>query len=301
MKISDPSTMQESSASLQFWDYHAVTGPARLKNHAHLFWQMSMADSGRACFRCGNREYRFEPWSLVIVPPHCFHEIVYPAGEFRCFTFKFYMRGLAGENHEAVFLEANRETRVFTRMIRTLVEEFCPFRLGADIPVNPDDDYAALLEPLIHAIVIRSYRLRNNQLTLAGQLRQLLIRRRGGPLPVEEAAAHFSYSAGHFSVLIRRETGLAAKQFIDRERARIACHFLEFTYRSVGEVAAGMNFPDALTFCRFFRKQCGVSPGAFHRNIISGGETRERRMVLDRLNMENSGRGQIIHQERITP
>jgi len=266
--------LADFSASLQFWDYSIVRGPKQLKPHSHHYWQMNLADKGEAVFYCENKKYHVKPWNILIIPPQCRHEIIYPEGEFGCFSFKFHLRAFPRETMEALFLPESRETKALITIVQTLVRELFPEQppgdFRHDLPVTGDDDYAAVLEPLLQAVLIRYYRLYGNRMTLGGQLRQLLVCNQGRQLSVEEAAAHFSYSPNHFSVLIKNETGLGAKQFIDRERSRIACHYLEFTHMNAGEVAAHMGFPDILTFCHFFKRQCGFSPGAFQKNILSG-------------------------------
>lgn len=262
------------SASLQFWDYSIVQGPGHLKWHFHHYWQMNLADTGEALFHCGNKKYQVKKWNILIIPPYCRHEIVYPIGQFGCFSFKFHMRILRDEIFEALLLTESRETKIYISIVKTLIQEFFPNEkqelCRRDVPVTGDDDYVSILEPLLHALLIRYYKRGNNRLTLSGQLRQLLIKKNGHPISVAEAAKYFSYSAGHFSILIKTETGLNAKQFIDRERFRIACHYLEFTHMNVTEVASQMGFPDTLTFCHFFQKQCGSSPGVFRKSFHTG-------------------------------
>jgi len=265
--------LSDFTASLQFWDYTITRGPALLDQHMHHYWQMNLADTGEAFFYCENQKYHVKPWNILIIPPQCRHKIIYPDGEFGCFSFKFHMRALEGGNFEALYLPESRETRAHISIIQTLVRELFPEQKSVefrDVPVTGEDNYVTILEPLLQAMLVRYYRNRNNQLTLAGQLRQLLIENNGRPFPLEEAAGHFSYSPGHFSVLIKKETGQGAKQFIDRERSRIACHYLEFTHMNASEVAAYMGFPDVLTFCHFFRRQCGSSPGAFQKKFHTG-------------------------------
>lgn len=275
----------DCSVSLQFWDYTVTVGPNRLSNHAHHYWQMNLADSGEADFYCGNEKFRMTPWNILIIPPECRHEIVYlPGVSFGCFSFKFHLRALKDNIFKPLFLGESRETRVYINIIQTLVRELAPplppGEVRRDVPVTSEDDYATILEPLLSALLIRYYRSCNNQLTLTGRLRQFLIQNNGRPLSVDDAAAHFCYSAGHFSVLIKNESGMGAKQFIDRERMRIACNYLEFTQMNASEVAAFMGFPDVLTFCHFFKRQCGTSPAVFRREIQGTNKSKKR---------ENSG------------
>lgn len=46
-----------------------------------------------------------------------------------------------------------------------------------------------------------------------------------------------------------------------------ACTSLEDARRSVVEIASDLGFDDPIYFSRFFKKQCGVSPNAYRKNI----------------------------------
>ena len=104
---------------------------------------------------------------------------------------------------------------------------------------------------------------KGNRLVFA--LRELVRRRGGAPVTVEEAAAHLGYSPGHLLTLVRNATGDTVKRLIDLERIELAKTYLEYSSMNVAEIAQRFGFCDALYFGKFFRKYTGVPPGKFLR------------------------------------
>jgi AraC-like DNA-binding protein len=65
-------------------------------------------------------------------------------------------------------------------------------------------------------------------------------------------------------------TGRTPSQLVREARTHEAKRLLAKTDLTVRQVAARTGFADPAYFCRFFRRETGVSPGAFRR----GDETR---------------------------
>ena len=57
---------------------------------------------------------------------------------------------------------------------------------------------------------------------------------------------------------------------IDRERASMARHYLEFSDMNIGEIAAHMGFASLFAFSGFFRLHNGCSPRAFRAACRAG-------------------------------
>ena len=102
--------------------------------------------------------------------------------------------------------------------------------------------------------------------------------RRGAPLSVEECAKKFHCTPNHLLTLVRRESGMTTREVFDRERIRIAKHFLVYSDISISRPASVMCFKDLVYFDHFFRKYAMESPGQYrrrHKNTL-----RESRMDL---------------------
>ena len=94
------------------------------------------------------------------------------------------------------------------------------------------------------------------------------------PLGVAEFAEAAGLSESRFATLFHRETGTTPMHFFNTVRLGHAQSFL-LNGASVDEAAERAGFSSPQYFCRYFRKQTGVSPGAFRANPFAHGE-RER-------------------------
>lgn len=89
----------------------------------------------------------------------------------------------------------------------------------------------------------------------------------GGSL--DGLARGFGRSAPSFSRAFRSNFGCAPKEWLNRERFRIACLALTGTAEPVAVVARRAGFDDALYFSRFFKAMAGVPPQTY-RNQSRG-------------------------------
>ncbi|WP_353952071.1 AraC family transcriptional regulator [Knoellia sp. S7-12] len=80
---------------------------------------------------------------------------------------------------------------------------------------------------------------------------------------VSDHADRLGYSTRTLNRLARRHTGLSAKELIDERVALEAKRQLSHAAASVSEIAEQLGFDDASNFSSWFRRQAGMTPGAF--------------------------------------
>ena len=85
------------------------------------------------------------------------------------------------------------------------------------------------------------------------------------PLGVAEFAEAAGLSESRFATVFHRETGTTPMRFFNTVRLGHAQSFL-LNGASVDEAAKQAGFSSPQYFCRYFRKQTGVSPGTFRSN-----------------------------------
>ncbi len=84
---------------------------------------------------------------------------------------------------------------------------------------------------------------------------------------VHEYAALLGITPGHLTDTVRARTGMAASQFIYQRIILEAKRLLSYSEQTVAEVGYALNFQDPSYFTRFFRRECGVTPGEFRNGI----------------------------------
>ncbi|MER0243898.1 AraC family transcriptional regulator [Streptomyces sp. HSW2009] len=78
-------------------------------------------------------------------------------------------------------------------------------------------------------------------------------------------ATRIGVSVGYLTEAVKRTTGRTPGQMIREAEIREAKRLLAATGMTVSQVAREVGFSDPAYFCRFFRRETGVSPGDFRR------------------------------------
>ncbi|MTE17976.1 helix-turn-helix domain-containing protein [Streptomyces sp. TRM43335] len=98
---------------------------------------------------------------------------------------------------------------------------------------------------------------------LARAFGELAERSGAGGLSVRACAARLGVSVGHLDEVVKRATGHTPGQVLRRARVLEAKRLLVGTDLTVGRIARETGFSDPAYFCRFFRRETGVTPGSF--------------------------------------
>ena len=78
-------------------------------------------------------------------------------------------------------------------------------------------------------------------------------------------AREIGVSPGHLHELVREQTGLTPGRLTRRQRVLEAKRLLAGTDLTIRQVSDQTGFADPAYFCRFFRRETGLSPGEFRR------------------------------------
>lgn len=144
-----------------------------------------------------------------------------------------------------------------TRLITDLHDEF---RDGGD---------GSVLRALLHVLAVRATRLAHVPSTahtgVAEEFVRLTDRTDPALRTVGAYAARLGVTPGHLTEVVKAATGRTPSQLLREARAKEAKRLLAGTELTVGQVARRVGFADPAYFCRFFRRETGVSPGDFRR------------------------------------
>ena len=81
--------------------------------------------------------------------------------------------------------------------------------------------------------------------------------------PVAFLAERLGISPTHLARITRRATGSSVQMLLDRRTLEAARRDLVFTPTPIAKIAFSLGFSDPAYFNRFFRRQTGMTPGAF--------------------------------------
>lgn len=86
-------------------------------------------------------------------------------------------------------------------------------------------------------------------------------------LSVEEIANFIGLNRSYFGVIFKELTGMSPQDFIIDFRIDKAKKLLSDMSMNIGDVSRSIGYEDPLTFSKIFKKNVGVSPNAYRKNI----------------------------------
>ena len=243
--------MQPDRIRLCYWGYAEGTPAIRIPPHSHDCWQANFTLSGS---------------DLIFIAPGVQHDLSYPE-RYLCYSCKFQadQSGLPRVIHSS----GSDFSRGVIQAVKVILETTFPkrfFGVPEGTIILPQDDYQLLMEHFLTGVLAV---FRGRQIEHCGILKRLHAEQEklGRPFfSVEEAAAACGYSRNHFNVLIRRQTGQNARDYLNRIRLEYARRALRSSDRSLGEISAGIGFSSQFHFTDFFKRMTGISPTQYRKN-----------------------------------
>lgn len=88
------------------------------------------------------------------------------------------------------------------------------------------------------------------------------------PWNIRSMAEELHLSAGYLQILYKKTFGVSCMDDVIASRIRMAREQLAYTEKPVAEIAEACGYRNVEHFCRQFRKQTGLTPGAFRRSAL---------------------------------
>ena len=219
---------------------------------------MNLVCGGYAFYRTAHGRRKILPGDIILTPPGAHHclETVKGCG-FCDYSFKFYP-GVDFSASQTVFSEPEMREQhlIWINALGDIFKSVAPpelIRHPVEFPLSADLPGTELLEELLYGFCRRL--CSGNAATdswLLKKLRLMVQSRKGRAISVAECARKLNCSAGHLRLMVRKETGFSTKEFIDRERIKIAKQLLTWSNISITILAEKMGFSDLIYFDRFF-------------------------------------------------
>ena len=98
-------------------------------------------------------------------------------------------------------------------------------------------------------------------------IKQLIESRLGADLTLLELAAESGYSRSHFLRVFHATTGITPHHYVLMRRIERARQLLAETDLSIAEIAYRCGFANQAHLTLAFRRDCGVTPGEYRRQV----------------------------------
>lgn len=242
--------------------------------HTHDIWQVELCSRGEAEIIVGSSHFKLSAGDIAIISPGVEHLFQYPAGKrFGCWSFKCSAAEKVSPRITVASDEKYRQERLaLIRAVEEMCRGFFPEELivsNRSFIVSEAFEFVPLLETLLTGIVQRWF-FGNGEEEHANDLLQRISKyvysKGGAAVSIRDLARDLHSSAGYLRVLVRKLCGMSPKEFVDRERVKIAEKLLLYSDMRVSELAHFMGFEDVKYFSRFFKKYTNRNPSDLIRS-----------------------------------
>lgn len=222
---------------------------------------------GTGWYKIGKKKYEVNPHEFFILPQHIEHS--YGCSEenpWSIYWIHFGGTGLSSFNNLLVVEKNFEPTRIiasddiavhFSRIYKTLEGGFSTDNLV----------YANMY--LVHFLNLFLYNTRHLDLDYHRKLDSIdssilyMQDHIHETLTLNQLSSYFNYSTSRFSHLFKQKTGYAPIDYFIQLKMQKASQQLDFTEKSVKEIASDMGFDDPYYFSKRFRKIFGMSPSQY--------------------------------------
>ncbi len=238
--------------------------------HRHTFYEIVYVTGGHGAHVLDSAQRPLEPPQLCVIAPgqvHHWESAVELTGHVVLFNEDF----LLSRSQDAAALRTlsagpghapGNQSGPIEALLADMEGEYRALQPG----------YHQLLRASLHILILRALRTcspaerlatRNRATEATADFTRLVALPGGTRRSVESYAQELGISPGHLQTLVRQATGLTPGGLIRRQRTLEAKRLLVGTELTVRQVAAMVGVEDPAYFCRFFRRETGMSPGEF--------------------------------------
>ena len=134
-------------------------------------------------------------------------------------------------------------------------------------------NYFMILLISLHRIALQKPRKKNLQnMNDIEQAAQYFRMHYNKPISIEDYAVSHNMSISWFIQNFRQYANTTPAQYVQSLRLTNAKMLLETTNYNITEIANLVGYENPLYFSRFFRKQCGMSPSQFRKQLVLNAE-----------------------------
>ena len=250
--------------------------------HRHTYYEIAFIAAGRGTHVIDCRPYPLQPSTLYFLRPDQVHSWNYghrgfPAGYVLGFSEEFLLsqphNAAVSRNPElfndlaaaaALPLTAAQTRRVLP-IIRSIVSEYRAAR----------PDYRSVMQAHLHILLALVHRMlpadaadfmpASRSDSLVRRFTELVSEHVAPRQSVRDCSRELGVTAGHLAATVRAATGHSPGEIIRRTQTVEAQRLLVHTDLNIAEIAYELGFGDAAYFARFFKRESGLTPGAFRR------------------------------------
>ena len=247
--------------------------------HRHPELELSFCFEGEYDIVIDNTKYTLKKGDLAMVRPMAAHEVFSSKTEDTRMLIVDVGPGFLGQYFsmfvnfdfvDEIYRLGENDSEAYTMILATLNEI-------AELKVNDAEFSDLMIKGHLYklcALMLKHFPKGNSKAGLKKNLQDILKIEKSLELIYSEYATRLSidyvceicgYSRSNFCKIFKNITGNTFHNVLNDYRVEISCIHLKESNASVEEIAAMVGFTDVQGYCRVFKKNMGISPGAYRR------------------------------------
>jgi AraC family transcriptional activator of pobA len=255
------------NVSLLYWGYDTQNRKHIDRRHSHGHWQVDFICKGSVEMECGSENFNLINGNIIAIPPGTRHRYSYGEKTMSNWSVKFSVDNLKGKFKPAI-LPDNMENTIIRSALIEFFSKAAPTGNKKErnfIHYTRNEAKSPLGVHLLSALIEKNFSGADKltEMPTASRVAKIIRENNARKITAESIAGKIGYSKGHLCCLIKNETGISLKAFIDKERFETAKNLLAYSELNISETAEKLDFNDVFHFSNFFKRMSGERPGEF--------------------------------------
>jgi AraC-like DNA-binding protein len=223
-----------------------------------------ICESGQGWVRFANATQKILPGDILIIPAGCPHAYGCEAG----LTWNINWTHFAGKQAAAFINKPSilRPPEVIFHKAQNIYNEFYKC-LSRDMKLNTLITASQILRHLLGVICFTGAESQSeaHSRRSVDKAIDLMQQSLDNSLTLQELARTAGLSISRFSVIFKASTGLSPIEYFNNLKVRHACHYLDTTTLSIGQISELVGIENQHYFSRMFSKSTGISPREYRK------------------------------------
>lgn len=248
--------------------------------HKHNFYEILWVTKGKSKHTIDYKDYEILPDTLFFISPgqlHLFEEWDNIKGYCIIFTEQFFLQIFQNKNilfelsyldnlHDTPFLQLKKADKIIIQPIIDLLYQEC--KSGEQSSETIQALLLVFLRRIQKLFAVKNAAVNSkHKIVIFKQFKKLVEINFYRNLSMAEYASQLNISPHHLNTLVKAVSGKTTTKIIKERIILEAQQLLNFSELTVSQIADRLEFDDNSYFARYFKKQIGLSPQDFRKNL----------------------------------
>lgn len=257
-----------------------MSGGQTFMNHCHQELELILVRRGKVEMTCEGRQYVLDGGAVLIIPPFASHSIEGGSEDSQRLAILMDLKIAGWMNHEDERRELGRmleqrdlysghwEPEVRERVREIIEGMFAEYQ-------GMDKGWTLAVKTCLNELLLTVYRRTppcpavkpDRKVEKLRRILEYVAMHYCLDISLEGCAAAAGFNPTYLSRYFHQNMGMTFQEYVKRLRIDRARWLLTNVRTSVTEIAYACGFKDIKTFNKLFKKECGVSPTQFRKNV----------------------------------